>query len=194
MEFIKYKQLVERYYQNDCRELNFQNREIIPFLESVITEARGYEVIDSSTLYKNWSNYKNENGDGICRELFANNYTPDLLIVSNWKLFDKKKTKPSIIVEVKRPTAKDRLHAIKEVEEYLEKVNHVILTDCITWEFYDKEYKLSPIFYYLDTDENYVCKRDVIDKRQINWISDSARDNDWEKIKKGIIGRINSDL
>ena len=33
MEFKRYKELVEKYYQNDCRELNFQNRVIIPFLE-----------------------------------------------------------------------------------------------------------------------------------------------------------------
>ena len=29
MEFKRYKELVEKYYQNDCRELNFRKRCII---------------------------------------------------------------------------------------------------------------------------------------------------------------------
>lgn len=44
MEFKKYKDLVEKYYQKDCREINFQNRVIIPFLESFLPEE--FEVVD----------------------------------------------------------------------------------------------------------------------------------------------------
>ena len=69
MEYSKYQNLVEKYYQMDSRELNFQNRVIIPFLESFLQGK--YEVVDSSTIYKNWRNYKDENGDGICRDTFA---------------------------------------------------------------------------------------------------------------------------
>lgn len=36
MEFKIYQNLVEKYYKNDCRELNFQNRILIPFLELLI--------------------------------------------------------------------------------------------------------------------------------------------------------------
>ena len=57
MEYSKYKDLVDKYYQKDCRELNFQNRVIIPFLESFLPPK--YEVVDTSTIYKNWKNYKN---------------------------------------------------------------------------------------------------------------------------------------
>lgn len=49
MEFERYKRLVEKYYQNDCRELNFQNRVIIPFLESFLPKS--FDVVDSSFLF-----------------------------------------------------------------------------------------------------------------------------------------------
>lgn len=32
MDFAEYKKLVDKYYEKDCREVNFQNRIIIPFL------------------------------------------------------------------------------------------------------------------------------------------------------------------
>lgn len=181
MEFETYKKLVEKYYQKDCRELNFQNRVIIPFLESFLRE--GYEVVDSSTLYKNWEKYKDENEQGICREMFANNYTPDLLIVQNWRLFDKGKNAPYIIIEVKRPTATDRKHANNEVKEYLEKASHVILTDSITWEFYEKNVE-KPQKIHLDTEEKSVCKRAVKqdNQRNIEW----NQENVWNDLNKKI--------
>lgn len=168
MEYNRYKKLVDNYYQEDCRELNFQNRIIIPFLESFLPEE--YEVVDSSTLYKNWGNYKDDKGNGICRETFAGKYTPDLLIVENWKLFAEQKNAPSVIIEVKRPTAKDRKHAENEVKEFLDKAEHVILTDTITWEFYNKNDKEIPEkVIYLGEVENLVCKHDLTDKRTIEW-------------------------
>ena len=86
MEFKRYKELVEKYYQNDCRELNFQNRVIIPFLEKY--SPNFYDVVDSSTLYRNWERYKDDMGNGICRGTFAEKFTPDLLVIKNWKLFE----------------------------------------------------------------------------------------------------------
>ena len=180
MEFKTYKDLVKKYYQKDCRELNFQNRVIIPFLESLFSEE--YEVVDSSTLYKNWKNYKDENNYGICREMFVDNYTPDHIIKKNWKLFDNKKEAPSIIIEIKRPTAIDRPHANKEIKEYLEKTRHVILTDSITWEFYDKQNENKPEIIHLDKNQNQVCKRDIPIDRKIEW----NPEKDWEHLKKKI--------
>ena len=86
MDFAEYKKLVGKYYEKDCREVNFQNRIIIPFLESFIPEE--FDVVDSSTLYKNWKHYKDEKGNGICRETFAGECTPDILIMKDWSLFD----------------------------------------------------------------------------------------------------------
>ena len=183
MEYNKYQNLVKKYYQKDSRELNFQNRVIIPFLESFLPEK--YEVVDSSTIYKNWKNYKDEKGYGICRESFANNFTPDLLIIEDWKLFAKEKNTPSIIIEVKRPTASDRRHAEKEIEEYLEKTDHVILTDSITWEFYKKQNnKITSEKISLSKDDKVVCKRGLLVERTIDWKGENFFAEVKEKIGK----------
>lgn len=100
---------------------------------------KDYDVVDSSTLYKNWKN--------IYRENFAEQYTPDVLVIKDWKLFDKKQ-RPLMIIEVKRPTADDRDHANREVQEYLSKSNYVILTDCITWEIYEKKHNGTSVFLF----------------------------------------------
>lgn len=181
MEYSKYKDLVDKYYQKDCRELNFQNRVIIPFLESFLPLK--YEVVDTSTIYKNWKNYKDEKGNGICRDKFAEDYTPDLLIIENWSLFAKNKEKPFIIIELKRPTATDRKHAEKEIKEYLSKSDHVILSDGITWEFYERQdNEIIPHKIYLSKDEKSVCKRDLPSERNIDWKEEDA----FEDVKKKI--------
>ena len=168
MEYRKYQKLVEKYYQKDSRELNFQNRVIIPFLESFLPEK--YEVVDSSTLYKNWENYKDEKRNGICRKSFAKYYTPDLLVINDWKLFAKEKNNPSIIIEVKRPTASDRKHAENEIEEYLEIADHVILTDSITWEFYKKQdNKKTSEEIFLSKEGKRVCMLGLQAERNIEW-------------------------
>lgn len=85
-------------------------------------------------LTKEW------NERGIERNKFAGLYTPDLLIASNWKLFKNGEiVNYKALVEIKTPTAQDRDHAESEVKEYLDKVSFVVLTDCVTWEFYMKE-------------------------------------------------------
>lgn len=71
MEFKRYKELVEKYYQNDCRELNFQNRVIIPFLEKY--SPNFYDVVDSSTLYRNWERYKDDMEMEFVEELLQKN-------------------------------------------------------------------------------------------------------------------------
>lgn len=175
MEYNRYQKLVEKYYQKDCRELNFQNRVILPFLESFLPEK--YDVVDSSTIYKNWENYKDGKGNGICREKFAKKYTPDLLIIEDWKLFAEKKNAPSIIIEVKRPTASDREHAKNEIDEYLGKSDHVILTDSITWEFYKKQgNEITPQKIFLSKDEKFVCERGLPVERNIEWKDDALVD------------------
>lgn len=185
MEFKIYQNLVEKYYKHDCRELNFQNRILIPFLEQLIPEK--YDVVDASTLYKNWKN--------ISRDSFAGrSYTPDILIAQNWDLFEKKQN-PLAIIEVKCPTANDRRHANEEVSEYKGKSQRVILTDCITWEIYEKDKKTS--FFYLnkldeqDKERSLVCERSIPENRKdrtIQWINDNIPGNDWDNLNNAIKG------
>lgn len=172
MNFKTYKKLVEKYYKNDCRELNFQNRVLIPFLESLLPEK--YDIVDTSTLYKNWTK--------INRGAFAEQYTPDVLVTQHWSLFEEKES-PQIIIEVKRPTANDRTHATNEMKEYLKKANYVILTDCITWEIYQKDMEAKP--FYLSEECEAVCKHTIPknnEERTINWIDDNVSENDWNKL------------
>lgn len=181
MEFKRYKELVEKYYQNDCRELNFQNRVIIPFLEKY--SPNFYDVVDSSTLYRNWERYKYDMGNGVCRGTFAEKFTPDLLVIKNWKLFAERKEKPRIIVEVKRPTANsksERTHADKEIKEYMGKADYVILTNCITWEFYKKGELIEPIICLEKDKKSKVCERMDSENRTINWVDE---ENAWLDIK-----------
>lgn len=178
MEYNEYIELVNKYYKNDCRECNFQNRIIIPFLEAI---AKGCEIVDVSTLYRNWK--------GIGRNIFAGRYTPDIIIVDEWKLCEENRKRPKVIVEVKTPKARDRKHAKKEIEEYLELCDVVILTNCISWEIYDKrldnkilkylesmysqQYKGQQIEYPTD-----VCLRLENDEYDIKWNKDEKEWND----------------
>lgn len=131
MDYARYKELVNKFYENDNREENYQNRVLIPFLEDLFEKK--VDVVDTSRLTKEW-NFRN-----IKRNMFAGNYTPDILLAKNWVL-KKKRTRDNTrylaLIEVKTPSANDRKHAMNEVEEYLTKVNLVILTDCVTWEFF----------------------------------------------------------
>lgn len=116
-------------------------------------------------LTKEW------NKRGIERNKFAGVYTPDLLIASNWKLLKKgERVDYKALIEIKTPTAKDRAHAESEVKEYLDKVSFVVLTDCVTWEFYMKE---DGRIYY----PTQVCKRKGA--TSIEW-----SDEYWEEIKR----------
>ena len=131
MDFDEYKYRVDYYLANDNREENYQNRVVIPLFESIF--AYRYDVIDVSQLTKEWDNR------GICRDRFAGIHTPDILVAKKWTLYkdDKSNVDYKIILEIKTPTAEDRDHAEREVEEYLSKKTPVILTDCVSWEFYD---------------------------------------------------------
>ena len=130
MDYKKYMELVNRYYETDNREVNYQNRVIIPFFEELLGEE--YDVVDVSQLTKQWKK--------IDRDKFAGYHTPDILVAKKWRLRKGKEddTEYLLLVEVKSPTAKDREHAEREVGEYIHKIQNVILTDCLTWEFYPK--------------------------------------------------------
>ena len=130
MDFDKYKKLVTYYWQNDNRELNIQNRIIIPFLESILP----YDIVDTSTIYKG----KKET---IRNDFAGEKYSPDIVIAKNWlwnKVEDEQivKNKPTYkaIIEVKTLANEEREQSQRQVAEYLTKVPIVILTDALMWE------------------------------------------------------------
>lgn len=186
MKFEDYKNLVNKYYNKDCREINFQNRIIIPFLESIIPKE--YDIVDSSTLYKNWDLYKDgQDRIGISWNSFAAKGTPDILITKDWELFAQYKSKPVLIIEIKRPTAIDRLHADSQVKEYINvvKCENVVLTDSITWEFYSRRSQ-NPEYIYLSQDKYKVCERKDLSKKECGWIECGDMENEWLSLKEKI--------
>jgi len=130
VDFDKYKKLVTYYWQTDNRELNIQNRIIIPFLESILN----YDIVDTSTIYSNQKKTK--------RADFAAYHSPDIVIAENWfwniedKQIVKDKTRYKAIIEVKTLANKERKQSQNQVREYLTKVPIVILTDALMWEIY----------------------------------------------------------
>ena len=128
MNFDKYKKLVTYYWQTDNRELNIQNRIIIPFLESILD----CDIVDTSTIY---SNQKKTN-----RADFAAYHSPDIVIAENWfwniedKQIVKDKPRYKAIIEVKTLANKEREQSQNQVREYLTKVPIVILTDALMLE------------------------------------------------------------
>ncbi|MEY8355562.1 hypothetical protein AALB39_19690 [Lachnospiraceae bacterium 54-53] len=149
----------------DNREVNYQNSVIKVLLEKLFVNESSIRVVDVSTQYKNWEKRSWHN-----RSKYAKRYTPDILIAVNWNICNKNNDdiKYLSLIEVKTPTAIDRKHAMEEVKEYLTVVPNVILTDCITWEFYDRK-KDEPEIYCLENDKQRaaVCKRG--DNKDIHW-------------------------
>lgn len=173
LSFRKYTELVDKFLSSDNRELNYQNRVIIPMLEKIFN---GYEldVVDTSTLYKNW-----EKRSWHDRSKYAGTYTPDILIVKNWNIENNGKNDIEYIavIEVKKPNAMDRYHATKEVNDYLNYIPNVILTDTVTWEFYTRNGIEEPETINLESDSNRVCTRGKNNKT-VQWKTMGQEDSD----------------
>lgn len=134
--YFLYKELIDAFLYKDNRELNYQNRVIIPMLEKIFVNNDSINVVDVSTQYKNWDNRTWHD-----RSKYAGIYTPDVLIAKNWCIHNRENNKIDycMLIEVKKPNANDRQHALCEVNDYLNHVPNVILTDLVTWEFYTKD-------------------------------------------------------
>lgn len=134
--FEYYKQLVEKYEEKDCREINFQNRIILPMLEKIFIDNNEIDIVDVSTQYKNKESFLHT------RKHYANKYTPDLLIVKDWNYANKDIPKENYlaVVEIKSPILdsinNDNKHTNEEVKAYIANGSKVILTDCYSWVFY----------------------------------------------------------
>lgn len=133
MEYQEYKELVERYNSKDNREVNFQNRIIIPFLDSIFNFDDKISCVDISQIYKNRNKTKNYD-----RLSYAGDSTPDILVVDNWDIVNgNDDRKYHFVVEVKQPFAKDYAHLELELKNYLKtKVKSIIVTNCLRWTFY----------------------------------------------------------
>ena len=139
--YEEYKNLVTTYVNKDWREVNFQNRIILPMLEKIVADndnnkINHIEIVDVSTQYKNRESEIHK------RSNYADTHTPDLLIVRDWNYenIQIKKDNYIAIVEIKSPILdpleKISYHTMQEIEPYTKIINTVILTDCYTWHFF----------------------------------------------------------
>ena len=136
--FEQYKGLVEKYKTEDRREINFQNRIVLPMLDKLLVgDDRNISIVDVSTQYKN------RESSIHTRKYYANVHTPDLLIVKNWNYNNKNKLAQDYlaVVEIKSPSLdpinNDNPHTTDEVRDYIDNGSKVILTDCYRWVFYE---------------------------------------------------------
>ena len=148
MDFKKYKDLMERQIETgDFRERVFQDNIIRPFLQSLFPEL-DIEPVDVKTAtkkhqYEQYCGYDFVDGKKIIG-------TPDLCIAEKWFWENKKRSVTYRgIVEIKSPlldgiTGREpenyKTHTLDEIRCYLNatKNSKIILTDGLTWTFYDK--------------------------------------------------------
>ena len=137
-----YQKIVDRYRKYDYREINFQNRVVIPLLEDLVAKSENVWIVDVSLQGKN----RNSKLHDISkyRSLEKHAASPDILVASNWnyKNRDNKSVVYHTVVEVKSPEIaplfKSTKHTANQVRYHLKANKKVILTDCLRWEFYEE--------------------------------------------------------
>ena len=154
MNYKEYIKLVERQIEtHDIRERVFQDNIIRPFLQTVFTEL-DIEPVDVkiSTKIHDYEKY--------CGSIIVNNKrkmgTPDLCISDKW-YWNNKEVEVNYrgVVEIKSPfldcitgflPEKYKKRTLDEISQYLQakKNSKIILTDGITWTFYDKDNGMCP--------------------------------------------------
>ena len=171
-----YKALVEKYITYDSREINFQNRVILPFLEFLLKN-HNIDVVDTSTLYnRGQRNAKTLDNSKFMKEGFA---PPDLILAKNWHLDNVNNVVEYLCaLEIKSPVSargeqicgkefeKYRMHVQQEVQAHLEVNPIVILTDCYRWQFFDQKtgfIETTPID-LVDQSKNWIEGNQGIDK------------------------------
>lgn len=152
--YKKYRERVDHFRDIDIRELVFQNRVLIPFLEVLFHKDKNLEAVDISTQTKE----DKEQDPSQYRSFDEGASSPDLLIARNWRLCNRGDTNIQYLatIEVKSPDGKEAIYD-KEPEEvcaYLKKEKRigkqlrfhlqakahpdVILTDCLRWQFFTR--------------------------------------------------------
>lgn len=130
-----YKDKVSYCNIKDTREIVYQNKVLIPFLEALFD----VDVVDVSTQYKN------KKSDLHTREYYTRgDYTPDILLVKDWVYnnINLPARNYLAVIEVKspylEPLGKVSRKTLNEVAKLNELNCGVILTDVYTWRFYSK--------------------------------------------------------
>ena len=163
MEYIDYINLMKRQIKTlDSRERAYQDNVIRPFLQSVLSgldiepvdikinsEIHQYEQY-CGTYEKKYKDKKNNNE--IIKSLPA---TPDLCITDEWHWNNLEvQVNYRGVVEIKSPILDyitgfepSKYKCLTEIERHLKAKNNakVILTDGVTWVFYNKESGLKPV-------------------------------------------------
>jgi len=145
-----YRKLVNKYIEIDWREINFQNRVVIQFLEWLFVDIEDISIVDVSTQYKNKNSGIHDTSKYLSQDINA--APPDLIIVQNWNYANKNNKKISYLaaVEIKSPVldpiynkeyknGEYKSHTLKEVSHHLDVIPKVILTDCIRWQFFQRK-------------------------------------------------------
>lgn len=154
--YYYYKELVNKYMKNDCREINFQNRVVIQFLDKLFINTEGISIVDVSMQYKNRNSKIHDISNYSSQEKGA--APPDLLIAHNWNYANEnnKEINYLAVIEIKSPVLdpiydkkieddKYKEHTKNEVKFHLKANYKVILTDCIRWQFFQRGCELDPI-------------------------------------------------
>ncbi|RDW20079.1 hypothetical protein CWR48_04975 [Oceanobacillus arenosus] len=157
-----YKKLVDNYLEIDWREITIQNRVVTPLLDRLFINEKDISIIDISTQYDN------KNSKIHDTRIYRKEKTspPDLLVARHWNYanIDNDKIDYLAVVEVKSPSLdpvynKDKNKFDGQIKTHLEVNDKVILTDCIKWLFFEKEYGLDPVKTISLFDENNNWKR-----------------------------------
>ena len=161
--YEEYKEIVNEYVEKDSRELNFQNRVLIPMLEKLLINS-DIVVADTSTLY--YRGKKNSKTlDNF--QFMAKDYAPpDLVLAINWNIDNISNAVEYIAaIEIKSPESDEHIygkdfneypeHVITEVKAHLSCIDKVILTDCYRWQFFESEFVDTPPIDLVDENKQW---------------------------------------
>lgn len=139
--YSNYKCLICKYWETDWREIIFQNRVVTPLLDKLFINEKDISIIDISTQ-------SDRNDTDIHNTRFykkEKTASPDLLVARHWNYANKNNAEIDYlaVVEVKSPKLDPIFNNKNDfngrLKTYLEANDKVILTDCIKWEFFEKD-------------------------------------------------------
>lgn len=150
MEYSEYVGLMKRQIEtNDARERVYQDNIIRPFLQSVFQDLDIEPVdIKINSEKHDYEQYCGKNNKAIP-------ITPDLCITDKWYWNNRENNvNYKGVVEIKSPILDyitglepSKYKCKNEIQQHLNAKNNtkVILTDGVTWTFYNKEKDLTPV-------------------------------------------------